>query len=226
MLLILASTISPFLMVSSRLFLEMKSYITRMSRGFDPPELKNTSKGVRRGFKHLILLSALVRTVCFVGDVVVVSTWLKSTQKKHKVLLFFSPSSFSPNCLSVCPGDCLMSRFTWLGAGAGAGARAGVGRGFSSLLTGLLGSGAADTSGGCQPSKNSSVYVGMSSSSSGHFVLVILSKITTDYYLHTYQMANSSLIRFTKPKSSRTLFEEELRFFIQVKVSMQQCEKY
>lgn len=105
MLLILASTISPFLTVSSRLFLEVKSYITRMRRSFDSPELKNTSKGVRNvwGFKHLILVWALVCTVRFVGGVVVVSTWLKSTQKKHKVLLFFFllPPSLQTACLSA-----------------------------------------------------------------------------------------------------------------------------
>lgn len=42
MSLTLTSTISPVLTVSSRWFLEMKSYTTRMGRSFDSPELKNT----------------------------------------------------------------------------------------------------------------------------------------------------------------------------------------
>lgn len=172
MSLILTSTISPFLTVSSLWFLEMKSYVTRMQRGFDSPELKNTSGGIKNvelwclKHSHYIEIYFMRLCVpCFLWGM----RWRPLGYSLHRkntcTVMFFLQSVY----LCLCHTYCLMWRFTWLGAGCG----------LSFLLTGSLGPGTvhtSDTAGACQPSKNSRVYVGMSSSSSGHLVLVILSK--------------------------------------------------
>ena len=89
---ILTSTISPFLTVSSRSFLERKSAVTLMGFGCDSPKLKNTSQGDQKPVRiqiftvHWIILYVLVHTVIFWGSGVVLAG-LKSTKKKCKVLL-------------------------------------------------------------------------------------------------------------------------------------------
>lgn len=159
---ILASTISPLLTVSSLLFLELKSFITRMYRGFDSPELKKHIKGRQK----LEILNIQSDFMYWCIPWFCLGTWWSPLgwilhRKSTRYCYAFSSVSFSPVHLSVCPSECLMFEFTRLGAG----------RGLSTLFIGSLGSGVADTSGGCQPSKNSSLYVGKSSSSSCHLVL-------------------------------------------------------
>lgn len=113
-ILMLTSTISPFLTVSSLSFLERKSAVTLMGFGCDSPKLKNTSQGIKNlwGSKPSLLTELYVMCLCipwFSGGLL----WSRlgwSLRRKNTRPCYVCSSFCSAYYLSIWTGE-----FFWYG---------------------------------------------------------------------------------------------------------------